>query len=74
MGGSTKYPQTISFRDGILSDDSKNFFRNWTRVYLKYCDGSGHQGTRSNPVLYKGSEIYFRGQNVTLAQFASANK
>jgi hypothetical protein len=43
-------------------------------VFLKYCDGSGHQGTRSAPLLYKGAQLFFRGQNVTLAQFASVDK
>lgn len=36
---------------------------------LKYCDGSGHQGTRSLPIVYKDRALYFRGNNITIAQF-----
>ena len=32
---------------GFLSDEQGNSFKNWTKVYLKYCDGSGHQGSKS---------------------------
>jgi len=32
---------------GLLSDEAGNYFKSWTKVYLKYCDGSGHQGTRT---------------------------
>lgn len=74
LGSSAKYGATQSFGEGILSDDANNIFRNWTRIFLKYCDGSGHQGTKSSPVLYKGAQIYFRGQNVTLGQFDSVDK
>lgn len=45
-----------------------NNFKNWTKVALKYCDGSGHQGTRANPISYKGTKLYFRGHNITVAQ------
>lgn len=54
-----------------MSNANENNFKNMTRVYLKYCDGSGHQGTRKEPLSYKDAKLYFRGSNVTLAQFAS---
>jgi len=41
---------------------------------MKYCDGSGHQGSRSEPVLYKGAKLYFRGQNITLSTFGEINQ
>jgi len=41
---------------------------------MNYCDGSGHQGSRSEPVLYKGAQLYFRGQNITLATFDEIDK
>ncbi len=74
LGSSTGYKPTQTFSQGILSDHPENYFNGWTRVFLKYCDGSGHQGTRSEPVLYKGAQLFFRGQNITLAQFESINK
>ena len=46
LGSSTKYPSSMTFSSGILSDDKDNYFNNWTRIYLTYCDGSGHQGSR----------------------------
>lgn len=68
LGSSTGYKATQTFGQGILSDHFDNYFNNWTRVFFKYCDGSGHQGTRSQPILYKGAQLYFRGQNITRAQ------
>lgn len=55
---------------GFLSGDEEHNpgFHDWTKVYLKYCDGSGHQGTRSLPLNYKNKDLYFRGQNVTIGQ------
>ena len=40
-------------------------------MILSYCDGAGHQGSRENPILYKGTELYFRGNNITQAQLLS---
>lgn len=74
LGSSTNYPDSYSWDNGIFSEDPNNYFSNWTRVYLSYCDGAGHQGTRSDPILYKGAELFFRGQNITIAQFESINK
>ena len=46
---------------GYLSVDPSNKFANWTKVIFGYCDGSLHQGTRWNPISYKGTNLYFRG-------------
>lgn len=43
-------------------------------VYLKYCDGTGHQGFRREWVEFKGKKLYFRGHNVTIAQLNSLDK
>jgi hypothetical protein len=74
LGSSTRYDSTQTFTEGVLSDDKENYFRNWTRVFIKYCTGSGHQGTRAKPLLYKGADLYFRGHNVTNAQFNLMNQ
>jgi hypothetical protein len=55
----------------MLSIDDNNYFKDWTRVLLWYCDGSGHQGSKLDPVDYKDKNLYFRGHNITLAQFDS---
>ena len=47
LGSSTSYPGHVSWSSGALSDDGDNYFNGWTRIFMKYCDGSGHQGSRS---------------------------
>ena len=47
LGSSKSYPATMDLGVGLLSDEQGNSFKNWTKVYLKYCDGSGHQGSKS---------------------------
>ena len=71
MGSSLGYPEHASYGGILSSDDDNNSFKNWTKVFLKYCDGSGHQGSRNEPISYKGKKLYFRGSNITLAQFDS---
>jgi hypothetical protein len=43
-------------------------------VLIKYCDGSGHQGTKRDPISHKETNLYFRGHNVTVAQLNSLEK
>lgn len=77
LGSSNSYPATISASAGILSDVPQNYFKDWTIAHLKYCDGTGHQGYKKDPVNYKGEDLYFRGYTVTQAQLHSidlANK
>ena len=64
----------LTFTEGVLSTNSENNFKDWKRVFLKYCDGTGHQGTRTNPIEYKGTKLYFRGHNITVAQLDSLEK
>lgn len=42
-------------------------FYNWNRIYVIYCDGSGHQGLIHQPVKLNGKTLYFRGYNNTMA-------
>lgn len=67
-GSSKTYPETVTYPEGILSTNENSHFRNSTRILLRYCDGSGHQGSRSEPILYKNTKMYFRGHNITVAQ------
>ncbi len=53
LGSSKKYPDNFTVGDGILSTNQLNSFNDFTKVIFKYCDGSGHQGTRSIPIKYK---------------------
>lgn len=59
---------------GILSDVAQNHYKDWTIAHLKYCDGTGHQGYKKDPVSYKGTNLYFRGHNVTTAQLNSIDQ
>jgi hypothetical protein len=45
--GSSNF-QTSSMKNnvGIFSRDERNYFKDWKKVLLSYCDGMGHQGTR----------------------------
>lgn len=74
LGSSKNYTETITFGSGFLSDDPKNSFHEYTKVFMKYCDGSGHQGSRSAALPYKDAKLYFRGQNITEATFAELER
>ena len=58
-------------KDGLLSTvpELNPVFYDWTKVFVIYCDGSEHSGTRDDPVSYKDRMLYFRGYNNTMAQF-----
>lgn len=36
---------------------------------IKYCDGTGHQGYRSNPIQVNGKNLYIKGENNTKFSF-----
>ena len=57
-----------------MSDNQQNPYRDWTIVSLLYCDGTGHQGFKKDPVEYNGTKLWFRGHNVTTGQLASVDK
>lgn len=67
MGSSKFTPPTFTYANGILSNNPKNYFHDFTKIYFKYCDGSGHQGSRNSPVSYKDANLYFRGQDLTIS-------
>lgn len=64
LGSSNSYPATISL-GGMLSDSTaaNPDFANWNRVYLPYCSGDLHTGTRQT----NSSEtwgLYFAGHHL----------
>jgi hypothetical protein len=71
--GSSKYlPDSFNGTNfGIISGDPtiNPTFYDWTRILFMYCDGSMHQGHKTQPVSYKGEDLYFRGQNITQERF-----
>lgn len=71
LGSSSKWALTDEMGWIISNYQSGDLtFYNWNKFIFKYCDGSGHQGTIKEPQVYNGKNVWFRGVNVTLAQFA----
>jgi hypothetical protein len=76
LGSSKKYPETLDLSTaGVMSGDGSvnPEFYQWTRVFFSYCDGSGHQGHKNASVSYKGTNLFFRGENITVARFRALN-
>lgn len=73
LGSSLLYPSTIN-PDGLLSTDPNvnPRYYDYNVIYLKYCDGTGFQGSKNDPVTYNNTQIWFRGENNTrfLIQYA----
>jgi hypothetical protein len=70
QGSSSQFPEYLPFDNRtLISSDSSNPFKEWTRVYVPYCDGSIHQGSKQEPIEYNGKKLYFRGSDNTLALF-----
>lgn len=77
FGTSTIYPPFFDFDDfGVLSTnkDKNPVFWDWTKVFAMYCDGGVHQGSRSDPISYKGKSLYFRGSKNAREQFYYLDK
>jgi O-palmitoleoyl-L-serine hydrolase len=56
LGSSLNYSAERSF-DGMtyISAIARNPFHDWNRVFIPYCDGGVHQGSRLDPIKYKDS-------------------
>lgn len=77
LGSSLKYPSSKNMdKWGILSElaDTNPLFSEWTKVWVPYCDGGLHQGTRNRPISYKDKFLYFRGTNNTLETLRYLNE
>jgi hypothetical protein len=77
LGSSKAYPKSYNLAGwGLLAGEANvnHLYYDWTRIYIKYCTGTGHQGTKSASVSYKGTELWFRGHNVTIAILDSLQK
>jgi hypothetical protein len=69
LGSIKNWTDTITSIDHIYSGDRFKdiIFYNWNRVFVIYCDGSGHQGYIPDPVNLNGKSLFFRGHNNTMA-------
>ena len=64
-------PSYIRDKLGLFSGDPSfnPYYYDWNRVIIRYCDATFHQGSRKNPVLYKGRKLYFRGYDNIVGAF-----
>ena len=46
LGSTVNYSARAAINQGSLSIDPANNFKDWKRVLITYCDGSGHQGSK----------------------------
>ncbi|KAK1372437.1 Pectin acetylesterase [Heracleum sosnowskyi] len=65
-GSSKRWQKERSSLIAMLSDNQKEnpYFYNWTRVYVRYCDGSSYVGDREKPFVGNNTSVYFRGARV----------
>ncbi|KAL1830557.1 hypothetical protein ACET3Z_000208 [Daucus carota] len=66
VGSTKRWAVEKSSLIAMLSDqESENpYFYNWTRVYVRYCDGSSYVGDREKPYVGNNTTVYFRGARV----------
>lgn len=62
-GSSKNLPDILYSPGGYLSTDPAiNKFATWNKFIIFYCDGAHHQGYNKDPVSYKDTQLYFRGE------------
>lgn len=49
---------------GLLGNDTKNVYENWTSVFVMYCDGSSFTSFRQNAVDVNGQLLWHRGRAI----------
>ena len=69
LGSSKTFAKNMSFASGYLSylPAENPMMYNWTKVYLKYCDGGSQTGDVAAPVTVGSSTIYYRGHRILRA-------
>lgn len=62
-----KFPVFKRWMYFLSSDEIHNpDFYNYTKIFLRYCDGRGFIGYNKDPLVYENNLLYFRGLNNTL--------
>eukprot|EP00479_Gromia_sphaerica_P011572 TRINITY_DN576_c0_g1_i2.p1 TRINITY_DN576_c0_g1~~TRINITY_DN576_c0_g1_i2.p1 ORF type:complete len:328 (+),score=79.60 TRINITY_DN576_c0_g1_i2:307-1290(+) len=66
LGSSTGWDETQILRNNLLDDDPviNPDFYNWNHIYIRYCDGSCHTGTQSQPNEWG---LFFAGHLTVMA-------
>ncbi len=72
LGSTANWTDTITSIDHVYSGDKSEdvVYYNWNRVFVIYCDGSGHQGYIDKPFNLNGKDLYFKGSNNTLTSLS----
>jgi len=75
LGSSSSYAATTahwSTRDVLLPDCVTNpYFCRFSSAYAPYCDGASRAGNADLPVVYKDTNLYYRGWRVLQATLAA---
>ncbi|CAD8155956.1 unnamed protein product [Paramecium pentaurelia] len=71
LGSSKDLNKQMLFNGMFSRSQNKNpYYYNWNLIHFNYCDGSLHQGYKSDPIEYLGTQLYFRG-DVIVKSFIS---
>ena len=64
LGSSAGYHPTMADAGGIMSANATQnpHFSNWTKAFLKYCDGSSMSGARVGASNASGAPLHYRGR------------
>lgn len=64
LGSSKNWPLQDSSYDYVFRADpaQDQFFSNWNRFIIKYCDGGRHQSYQDKPIVVNGKKLFFRGR------------
>ena len=64
LGSSAGYRLTMADAGGIMSANATQnpHFSNWTKAFLKYCDGSSMSGARVGASHASGAPLHYRGR------------
>lgn len=65
LGSSKNLPETYDGQGYLSTDATKNAFAEWTKVFIKYCDGGFYQSATNTPYKYKDTELHFKGAAIT---------
>ncbi len=68
-GSSTSYPPTDEPLAAVLSGscDVNREFCDYNRIWVPSCDGNSFSGNREDPVIVRGTPLYFRGHRILRA-------
>ncbi|CAD8164203.1 unnamed protein product [Paramecium octaurelia] len=65
LGSSKNLSKTTVFEGMFARTEQKNpYYYNWNLIFFNYCDGSLHQGYKTEPVEFLGTKLYFRGDAI----------